>query len=64
MKVNYHTHCYFCDGKGHPEEYVLEAISRGFSVLGFSSHAPIKEINDWTLTESNLPDYISSINVV
>ncbi len=38
-KQNLHTHCTFCDGKDSPEEIIIEAISRGFDSLGFSSHS-------------------------
>lgn len=61
MIVNYHTHCKFCDGKGEPEEYVLNAIKLGFHSLGFSSHAPLKEINDWTLKEEDVENYLKEI---
>lgn len=39
MKVNFHTHTLYCDGKNTPEEMVLDAISAGFDVLGFSGHS-------------------------
>ena len=39
MKVNLHTHTTYCDGKNSPEEMVLDAISAGFDVLGFSGHS-------------------------
>ena len=38
MKVNLHTHTTYCDGNNSPEEMVLDAISAGFDVLGFSGH--------------------------
>ncbi|MBN2618536.1 MAG: histidinol-phosphatase [Spirochaetales bacterium] len=61
MKVNYHTHCFYCDGKGDPELYVKEAIERGFSSLGFSSHAPLNEANDWTIQDGDLEKYFDRI---
>lgn len=36
MKVNYHTHSRYCDGRGEPREYVEYAVSQGFTHLGFS----------------------------
>lgn len=39
MLTNYHTHSTFCDGINTPEQMVLSAIEKGFSVLGFSGHA-------------------------
>ena len=63
MKVNYHTHSNYCDGKGALEDYVLEAIKRGFSSLGFSGHAPIKEANDWTMANLDvLKNYLDRID--
>ena len=38
-KVNLHTHTLFCDGRDTPEDMVLSAIEKGFSVLGFSGHS-------------------------
>ena len=35
MKQNLHTHSIFCDGKDTIEEMTLEAISKGFDILGF-----------------------------
>ena len=59
--ANYHTHCYLCDGEGEPEQYVEEAIKKGFIALGFSSHAPIPIPNDWTLRQSTLSTYKNRI---
>jgi len=30
LKVNFHTHSTFCDGKNTPEENVISAIKKGF----------------------------------
>ena len=38
MLTNYHTHTRFSDGKGEPEEFVLQALKLGFDALGFSEH--------------------------
>ncbi len=38
MLANLHTHTTFCDGKNTPEEVVLSALEKGFSVIGFSGH--------------------------
>ena len=35
---NYHTHTQFCDGSNTAEEMIGQALSLGFSSLGFSSH--------------------------
>ena len=38
LKSNFHTHTSFCDGRNTPEEMVQQALSLGFSQLGFSGH--------------------------
>ncbi len=61
MLANYHTHCKFCDGNGEPEEYVKIAVKKGFTALGFSSHAPLPYKNDWTMKEKDLGVYCRTI---
>ena len=39
MIQNMHTHTTFCDGKNTPDEMVRAAIEKGFTSIGFSSHA-------------------------
>jgi histidinol-phosphatase (PHP family) len=42
LHTNYHTHLALCGHAiGTCEDYVLEAINQGFSILGFSDHGPI-----------------------
>ena len=58
MKVNFHTHSRFCDGTGEPEDYVRSAIEKGFTALGFSSHAPLPFATDWNMKESDMAEYL------
>ena len=60
--TNYHTHNDLCDGKGKAEEYVESAVAKGFSALGFSSHAPLPLDNAWTLSNEKLPIYLAEID--
>lgn len=60
---NYHTHCFFCDGEGEPEEYVREAINQGFCAIGFSSHSPLP-FSPWTMKEERVEEYINTINAL
>lgn len=62
IKTNYHTHNEFCDGKGPIEDYIKIAVERGFTALGFSSHAPLPVKNDWTLNDDNLPEYLAELD--
>lgn len=59
--TNYHTHCFYCDGAGNPEDYVGEAISKGFAAFGFSSHAPLPIPVDWLMDESDVEKYCDHI---
>lgn len=38
LLANFHTHTTFCDGKNTAEEMVEQALSLGFTQLGFSGH--------------------------
>ena len=59
--TNYHTHCNFCDGKGSPGEYAETAKAKGFTALGFSSHAPLPFPNNWTMKEETVRDYCAAV---
>jgi len=61
QRANYHTHSRFCDGKGEPEEYVLYALAKGFTHLGFSGHAPLPFTTDWTMKEEDFPAYKAAV---
>ena len=61
--TNYHTHCYLCDGAGNPVEYAEVARARGFSSLGFSSHAPLPFHVDWVMRRESLPEYQREIDI-
>ena len=41
------------------EEYVESAIAKGFTALGFSSHAPLPLANVWTLDDERLAVYLN-----
>ena len=59
---NLHTHSNFCDGSGAPEEYVQEAIKKGFHTLGFSSHAPVPFKNNFAIKDGEeLQKYCKTI---
>ena len=59
--ANYHTHCFYCDGKSTLEEHVREAEKLGLLQLGFSSHAPVPFENNFAISEEKLPEYIREI---
>lgn len=61
MLTNYHTHCEFCDGKATAAVMARTARDRGFSILGFSSHAPLPFDTKWNLRLARLPEYVDAI---
>lgn len=61
MKCNYHTHTHFCDGKENMRFFVEKAIDLKFNHLGFSPHAPISSLYDFTLTEDEIPKYLKEV---
>ena len=64
MRVNYHTHTYRCKhASGREEDYVLNAIEKNLSVLGFSDHGPFKDY-DYSLRMdfNELEEHILTIN--
>lgn len=61
MKVNYHTHCTYCDGKDTLADHVKAAEALHFDQLGFSSHAPLPFDNNFSIKEEDLDSYCSDI---
>ncbi|HRW24530.1 MAG TPA: histidinol-phosphatase HisJ family protein [Spirochaetia bacterium] len=61
MLTNYHTHCDFCDGKATAAAMADAARRAGFSILGFSSHAPLPFQTRWNMRMSRLGEYVDSI---
>lgn len=64
MLSTYHTHSMFCDGEMMPEGYVISAIRKGFSVIGFTSHAPVLFETEWTMKPEKLHKYINTIQAL
>ena len=60
-----HTHSTFCDGTGDIETMCETAYAKGFSSIGFSSHAPITKKTgiktDWIMQDENLEEYIDTV---
>lgn len=59
---NYHTHSTYCDGKNSLEEMVLSAISKGFTEIGFSGHAPTIRRYAWESKFEKLARYKAEVN--
>lgn len=59
--TNYHSHCYFCDGKEAPEVYLEEAIRLGMPAYGISSHAPLPYELSWPMDEADRALYVEQL---
>ena len=74
VKSNVHVHTSWCDGSNSPREMVEAALIKGFSDIGFSSHAPpkikgpgpgISDIDAYIKEISSLRDeYAGRINIL
>lgn len=60
-KSNFHMHTVFCDGLSNPEDYVLTAIEKGMTAIGFSAHVPIPIANYWNMPATKTQDYFDEI---
>ena len=62
MLTNHHTHSLYSDGSSQPEEYITEAISKGFNLLGFTEHSPLPFENTFSFKKENKDEYIALLN--
>ena len=65
MKTNYHIHTFRCGHAiGDIEDYVKQAVSEGFTQIGFADHTPLPD--DWwpeiRMRMSQLTDYLDKID--
>ncbi|MCE5257082.1 MAG: histidinol-phosphatase [Spirochaetaceae bacterium] len=61
MLFSYHTHCDFCDGKASAPVMAQAAFDKGYSFLGFSSHAPLPFPAKGALPWASMAAYASAI---
>jgi histidinol-phosphatase (PHP family) len=60
MRLDYHMHTLFSDGKGEMAEYVKKAAQNKIDEIGFSDHVHVhKEV--WSMEPANLSKYMDSI---
>ena len=65
IKANLHTHSKYCDGHASLKEVAETAVRKGFSILGFSSHAPVPFENAFSIKdEKALAQYVEEIRVL
>ncbi len=61
MRFSFHTHSDFCDGKAQAEQMARAAAAAGYSILGFSSHAPLPFRTEWNMGWEDLGAYVEEI---
>ncbi len=61
MFFSYHTHTEFCDGRATASEMAATAYEKGYTYLGFSSHAPFPFASGWLMSWENLKPYAENI---
>lgn len=64
MLTNFHTHTKRClHAYGTEEDYVLEAIDKGLSILGFSDHGPFPDYDfGYRMAYDELESYITELD--
>jgi len=60
IRSTFHAHSSFDDGTCGLEDYVRAAVAKGFSVLGFSAHAPVLFQSDWNMNPARFPEYVAT----
>ena len=58
---NLHTHTQFCDGHATMEEFVTEAISQGFTYLGFTPHSPVSVESPVNMSRERVQEYFDEV---
>ena len=55
---NLHSHTPFCDGRADMEEFVVEAVTQGFTHYGFSPHSPVPIASPCNMSDQDVPAYL------
>jgi len=61
LNTNFHSHCTFCDGRNHPEDFIKFAVAKHFRAYGFSSHSPLPFETFWNMSACDMDEYINEI---
>ena len=62
MKINLHSHTQFCDARSSMEDILRAAKEAGFTIWGFSPHAPICVESPCNMKKESVKDYLREIN--
>jgi len=63
MRIDYHIHTVFSDGKKDLSDYVDEAEKRNIDEMGFSDHMYFKNAV-WSMDLAKLPNYVNKIKTM
>jgi len=63
MRLDYHIHTTFSDGRNDLHECVHEAAKKRIDEIGFSDHIYLKK-EDWSMVPADLPKYVSKIGAL
>jgi len=63
MRIDYHIHTLFSDGKKGLSEYINQAMKRKIDEIGFSDHIYFKKAV-WSMDFADLPNYVNKINAL
>jgi histidinol-phosphatase (PHP family) len=68
VKVNYHIHTNFSDGKTTMWEYTRLAVERGFDEIAFTDHLALRpgtfDVFNYSMNPQRLDEYLKTINEV
>lgn len=62
MSFDLHTHTFYSDGIGTPEETVMSAVDKGLSCVGISDHSYTFFDESYCIKKDDIPKYISEIS--
>jgi histidinol-phosphatase (PHP family) len=63
MKIDYHVHTLFSDGRKGLQDYIDQAVKRRLAEIGFSDHIHFQKAS-WSMDFANLPNYLNQINAI
>jgi len=61
VRLDYHIHTIFSDGRNGLGDYVDQAVRSGIDEIGFSDHVYFEKAS-WSMDFERLPDYLNEIN--
>ncbi len=64
MLTNHHTHTLYSDGSSQPEDFISQAIAKGFNILGFTEHSPLPFENTFSFKKEYREEYMALMNTL